>query len=373
MGRVKVATRPFAASLPSGMSLSFRLARIFGTDVKVHATFLLLLGWFWYQAEQEGGVEAAGMVTLFLLLLFACILLHEFGHILMARRFGIRTPDVILLPIGGVARLERMPEEPRQELLIALAGPLVTLLIALGFYLWLHFTGGRPEWPWQAGDNPTIPQALLVSNTMLLLFNLVPAFPLDGGRVLRALLAMKLPAVQATRIASRIGQTAAVFGGVYALYGGDWLWAAIALFIFSTAGQEARMVATREAVRSRKVEDVMNTSLSALAEEATIGQALPVLSLGAQESYPVLDLDRRVIGSLTREGLMRGMAEQGPAAPISGLIERTPPVLVRGQNLEVALGALQQSGRGMLPVVDETGRLIGFFSMLEVGALWAAG
>lgn len=354
------------------MSLSFRLVRIFGTDVKVHATFLLLLGWFWYTAQQEGGVEAAGLVTLFLLLLFTCILLHEFGHILMARRFGIRTPDVILLPIGGVARLERMPEEPRQELLIALAGPLVTLLIAVGLYLWLHFTGGQPGWPWQASNDPDIPQALLYSNTMLLLFNLVPAFPLDGGRVLRALLSMRLPYVRATHIASRIGQGAAVLGGIYALYQSEYLMAAIALFIFSTAAQESRMVATREVARARKVEEVMNTRLSALAEEATIGQVLPVLSLGAQDTYPVLDLDRKVVGSLSRDGLMRGMAEQGANAPISPLVERTPPVLVRGQNLEVALGALEQSGRAMLPVVDEAGRLIGFFSSIEVGALFAA-
>jgi stage IV sporulation protein FB len=353
------------------MSFSFRLARLFGTDVKVHATFLLLLGWFWVDAEREGGVEAAGLVTLFILLLFLCILLHEFGHILMARRFGIRTPDVILLPIGGVARLERMPEEPRQELLIALAGPLVTLAIAVVLYLYLHFTGGNPGWPWEAGNDPSVVQALLYSNTMLLLFNLVPAFPLDGGRVLRALLSMGLPHVRATIIAARIGQAAAVIGGVYGVYEGHFLWAIIALFIYLTASQEARVVAAREAVRARKVEEVMNTSLSALAEEATIGQVLPVLSRGGQETYPVLDLERRVIGSLSREGLMRGMAEQGPAAPIRGLIERTPPVLVRGQNLEMALGALEQSGRAMLPVVDEGGRLIGFFSALEVRTLYA--
>jgi Zn-dependent protease len=354
------------------MSFSFRLARIFGTDVKVHGTFLLLLGWFWYQAQQEAGVEAAGLVTLFLLLLFTCILLHEFGHILMARHYGIRTPDVILLPIGGVARLERMPEEPKQELFIALAGPVVTALIAGGLYLWLHFTGGEPGWPWQASHDPDIPQALLYSNTMLLFFNLVPAFPLDGGRVLRALLSMRLPHVRATWIASRIGQGAAVMGGVYALYQNEFLWAVIALFIFTTAGTESRAVAVRQAVRARKIEEVMNTSLSALAEEATIGQVLPVLSRNGQDSFPVLDLERRVIGSLTREGLIQGMADHGPGAPIRELIEREPPVLVRGQNLEVALGALERSGRPMLPVVDEGGRLIGFFSTLEVGALFTA-
>ncbi|HWA16804.1 MAG TPA: site-2 protease family protein [Gemmatimonadales bacterium] len=355
------------------MSFSFRLARIFGTDVKVHGTFLLLLAWFWYQAQQEAGVEAAGMVTLFLLLLFTCILLHEFGHILMARRYGIRTPDVILLPIGGVARLERMPEEPRQELFIALAGPLVTMAIAGGLYAWLHFTGGEPGWPWEASADPTISQALLYANTMLLLFNLVPAFPLDGGRVLRALLSMRMPHVRATHIAARIGQTAAVLGGVYALYQGEFLWALIALFIFSTAATEARAVALREAVRARRIEEVMNTSLAALAEEATIGQVLPVLTREGQGIFPVLDLDRRVIGSLTREGIIRGMADRGPATPIRDLIEREPPVLVRGQNLEMALGALEQSGRPMLPVVDEAGRLIGFFSAGEVGTVWATG
>lgn len=354
------------------MSFSFRLARIFGTDVKIHGTFLLLLGYFWYQAEKEAGVQAAGLVTLFLLLLFSCILLHEFGHILMARRYGIRTPDVILLPIGGVARLERMPEEPRQELFIALAGPLVTAAIAGGLYAWLHFTGGEPGWPWEATPDPSIPQALLYANTMLLLFNLVPAFPLDGGRVLRALLSMRLPHVRATNIAARIGQTAAVLGGIYAIYDGDFLWAVIALFVFTTAGNEARVVAVRDAVRARKIEDVMNTSLAALAEEATIGQVMPVLARDGQGLFPVLDLERRVIGSLTREGLMRGMADHGPDAPIKDLIERAPPVLVRGQNLEMALGALETSGRPMLPVVDEAGRLIGFFSAVESG-IFSAG
>jgi Zn-dependent protease len=351
------------------MSLSFRLIRILGTDVKVHVTFLMLLGWFWYRAQQEGGVEAAGVMTGFILLLFLCILLHEFGHILMARHFGIRTPDVILLPIGGVARLERMPEESRQELLIALAGPLVTFLIAAGLYAWLHFTGGAPGWPWQAVYDPDMVQALLYANTTLLLFNLIPAFPLDGGRVLRALLSMKLPYVRATAIASRIGQTAAVIGGGIGIFQQEYLWALIALFIFSTAGQEARMVAVRAVNRSRKVEELMNTSLSALAVEATIGQAMPVLAISQQDGYPVLDLDRKVVGVLSREALIAGMAERGAHAPIVELMTELP-VLVRGQNLEMALGTLEQSGRGVLPVVDEAGRLIGFFGSREVAAFF---
>ncbi len=349
------------------MALSFRLIRVLGTDVKVHVTFLMLVAWFWYQAQQEGGVAAAGLMTLFILLLFLCILLHEFGHILMARRFGIRTPDVLLLPIGGVARLERMPEEPRQELLIALAGPFVTLVIAVGLYLWLVATGGEPGWPWQVSYDMDMVQALLRANTTLLLFNLIPAFPLDGGRVLRALISMRLPYARATAIASRIGQGAALIGGAVGIYQQEFLWALIALFIYSTAGQEARMVAIRAVHRARKVEELMNTNLAALAVEATVGEAMPVLNRGVQDGYPVLDLERKVVGVLSREALIRGMAERGADAPIAELMG-PEPMLVRGQNLEVALGTLEQSGRGVLPVVDEAGRLIGFFGAGEVAA-----
>jgi Zn-dependent protease len=189
------------------MTWSLRLFRIAGTDVKVHVTFLLLLGFFWLQ----GGTAAA----LMLLGIFACVLLHEFGHIAMARRFGGRTPDVILLPLGGVARLERMPDEPRQELLIALAGPLVTLVIAVALYAWLAFTGTTPPLvPGLYGLPGGFLDELYRINVLLLLFNLIPAFPMDGGRVLRAMLASRLGLARATRIAASIGQMLAFGNGL---------------------------------------------------------------------------------------------------------------------------------------------------------------
>src|SRR6185312_3842024 len=177
------------------MRWSYTIGRIAGTAIKVHVTFLLIVGWWALIGYSEGGPAAALSGTLSLLALFACILLHEFGHILMARHFGVRTPDVLLLPIGGVARLERIPDEPRQELLIALAGPAVTLAIIVVLYLILQLTGGPVAISQLSPDTPFLAQLMAV-NIYLLLFNLIPAFPMDGGRVLRAILASRLGLVR---------------------------------------------------------------------------------------------------------------------------------------------------------------------------------
>src|SRR5712692_856979 len=163
------------------MPWSFRIGRVAGTEIKVHITFLALLAWFALKGYNAGGTSAALDRTIFTLGVFTCVLLHEFGHILVARRFGVRTPDVILLPIGGVARLERIPEEPKQELLIALAGPAVTLLIAVVLYTALRL--GHQEIVGQLSPAAPLLDQLLAVNVGLLLFNLIPAFPMDGGRV----------------------------------------------------------------------------------------------------------------------------------------------------------------------------------------------
>src|SRR3954468_21046418 len=181
------------------MRWAYRIGAVAGTDIKVHATFLLVVGWWALIGYSEAGAAGALFRALELIALFACVLFHEFGHITMARRFGVRTPDVILLPIGGVARLERIPEEPRQELLIALAGPAVTVAIIVVLFVLTVATGHGvvlrdPFVP----DMPFVVQ-LLLSNLFVLIFNLFPAFPLDGGRVLRALLARRMGLVRATR------------------------------------------------------------------------------------------------------------------------------------------------------------------------------
>src|SRR5438874_13291101 len=192
------------------MSWSLPIFRVAGIQLRIHVTFLLLIGWLAFRYYAEGGTAAAAGSVFFILLLFACVVLHEFGHAFAAKAFGINTPDITLLPIGGVARLERMPEEPVQELIIAVAGPLVNVVIALGLFI----ADGA-----QALLNPAAVEAggliaqLLTINIMLVLFNLLPAFPMDGGRVLRALLATRMSYARATQVAATVGQGFAfVFG-----------------------------------------------------------------------------------------------------------------------------------------------------------------
>ena len=228
------------------MGWTITIGRVAGTEVKVHLTFFILVAFWAMAGYQQGGSWGALLATFTLFALFACIVLHEFGHILVARRYGVFTPDVILLPIGGVARLQRIPDEPRQELLIALGGPAVTLAIVVVLYLVLVAMGRDPALWGLEPDGPFL-ETLMQVNLYLLLFNLFPAFPMDGGRVLRALLASRLGLVEGTRIAARLGQASAVVAGFYALTAGRGLLVLVALFVFLGAGAEAAAVETRVA------------------------------------------------------------------------------------------------------------------------------
>lgn len=231
------------------MSSSFTIGRIAGVDLKVHSTFLLLLAWIAWRDWTYGGPAAAAFGVAFVLAIFGCVVLHEFGHVLMARRFGISTRDVVLLPIGGVARLEYFPTKPRQELFIALAGPAVTLAVAVALYAFLEVFGARQM---GVGSLMTFGRSfmgnLLVVNVYLLVFNLIPAFPMDGGRVLRAALASRMGFLRGTRIAATVGKSIAVLFGLYAMFGGrttNWFLLMIALFVFMAASGEAAAVEAR--------------------------------------------------------------------------------------------------------------------------------
>lgn len=358
--------RPRHSGYYTVMTWSFRLIRIFGTDVKVHFTFLLLLAVIWLARQQAAGVAAALEMTLLFLALFACVLLHEFGHILMARRFGIRTPDVLLLPIGGVARLERIPEEPRQELLIAVAGPLVTAAIAGALWLWLRIAGQPIELWNPEGMADGIALNLLQMNLILLAFNLVPAFPLDGGRVLRALLSMRMPYVRATRLAATTGQGLAVLFGLFALMQGQFFWMLIALFVYLTAAQEAAMVATRAAGKGIIVDQMMVTQYRTLPIYATLREAVDLLLEVEQREFPVVDNTGKVEGLLTRDLLTAGLAARGPDSPVSAAMAKPVPGLPLGLPFEEALTRLRQSGLPALPVVDAGGKLVGLLTLDNV-------
>jgi Zn-dependent protease/CBS domain-containing protein len=347
------------------MSWSFRVARILGTDVKVHFTFVLLLVYLYLSVRGMQGSEAALAIVIYFLSLFLCVLLHEFGHILMARQFGIRTPDVILLPIGGVARLERLAEEPRQEFLIALAGPAVTLAIALGLGVWLGSTGIPLIWPWAGAEiqEASLWQALFSTNVALLLFNLLPAYPMDGGRVLRSVLAVRIGMVRATRLAASVGQGLAMVAGVYGLLRSQPILILIAVFVYFGAAQEAAMVETRAAGRGIVVDQMMITRFVTLPVYATLRHAVDLLLEGEQREFPVVDNTGAVEGLLTRDHLIRALTDRGPDSPVSEAMARDVPLLPLGLAFEDAMSRLRASGLPALPVVDDTRHLVGLLTM----------
>ena len=226
------------------MRSSLKVASIFGIEVRIHLTFLLFLVWIWFSYYQVAGFAGAVQGVLFILALFACVLLHEFGHAFAARGFGIETPDITLLPIGGVARLSRIPEKPWQELVVAVAGPLVNVVIAAALILVIHRSAPLEQLEYLESPRIELLTKLAYVNVMLVLFNLIPAFPMDGGRVLRALLAMAMPYARATQIAAWIGQGLAVVFGIFGIFGNPFL-IFIAFFIFVGAQQEAAMARSK--------------------------------------------------------------------------------------------------------------------------------
>lgn len=231
------------------MKWSYRIARFAGIDVRIHVTFLLLPAYFGFLGWQEAGLTGALNELSFIGALFLCVLLHEFGHALAGRHYGIRTPDITLLPIGGVARMESIPEKPSMELFIAVAGPAVNVGIALALAGILTLTGGILDGP---ESNLRIQlHNLLVVNCGLVLFNMIPAFPMDGGRVLRALLAMKLSHLKATHLAARTGQVMACGFAVLGFFANPML-VLIALFVFNGAQEELQ-----HAIQQQQYEELL--------------------------------------------------------------------------------------------------------------------
>src|SRR2546428_670280 len=195
------------------MRWSWKIATVAGIEIRVHVTFPLLLIWLFWAGANRGIAQAAEGVA-FILAVFGCIVLHEFGHALTGRRFGVVTRDITLLPIGGVARLDRIPRHPKQEVAIALAGPLVNVVIAGALLLFMQLSPGKYVIGDQAMLERSFAARLFLFNVVVTLFNLIPAFPMDGGRVLRALLAMRLDYVRATRVAANVGQAIALLFGL---------------------------------------------------------------------------------------------------------------------------------------------------------------
>ena len=344
------------------MGWTITIGRVAGTEIKVHLTFFILVAFWALAGYQAGGALGALAACLLLFALFACVVFHEFGHILMAGRFGVRTPDVILLPIGGVARLERIPDEPRQELLIALAGPAVTLAIVVVLYLLLALSGQQPQLWGLRPDGPFL-ETLMRVNLYLLLFNLFPAFPMDGGRVLRALLASRLGLVPGTRIAARLGQASAMLAGFYGLMAGHPVLVLVALFVFLGAGAEASAVETRVAGAGLNAAQMMVTHFRTIPVHATLADAVALLLSGEQREFPVVDNLGRVEGILTRDHIIKGISQRGQGSTVGEAMATEAPAVAPTLGFHEALERLRSSGLPALPVVDAGGQLVGLLTL----------
>ena len=347
---------------------SIKLFEVGGTAVRIHPTFFLLLIWigalYWY----KGGPADAVFGIIFILILFVCVVLHEFGHILMARRFGIETPDVTLLPIGGVASMERMPEKPGQEIAVALAGPAVNLVIAvLLFGLFGQFIDLEALSTGQHRPIDLLSQ-VAIANVALLVFNLIPAFPMDGGRVLRAVFAFNMDYPRATRLAATIGQGIAIFFGVLGLMGNPML-ILIALFIYLAASGEAGYVETQFVTRGYTAKDAMISKYESLRENETLDAAVKKLLETTQQEFPIVDGAGKLRGILTRERLIDELRENGGGTPIGAAMITEIPTVNARESLGKVFEILRGKNAPVVAVLHEDLRLIGYINSENVAEL----
>jgi Zn-dependent protease len=347
------------------MKWSWRIGRIAGIDVDVHATFALLILYVAITEYQRSrSLANVAIVIAFVLIVFASVVAHEYGHALTARRYGVLTRGITLLPIGGVARLDRIPSKPQQELTIAIAGPLVSVGIALVIYAGLRLTGT----PVASADVDVTAGAFLARvmwvNVAIVLFNMLPAFPMDGGRILRAALAMKLDQVRATSIAATVGKAFAFLFGIVGLYTNPFL-IFIALFVYLGAAGEETHSRMQAALHDVPVERLMISDMRTLDVDDTLTRAVQHLLAGFQHDFPVTDRDQ-VVGVLTRGALLKAVSQHGEQARVRDHMRRDICVTHARESVERAFERLQRDECQTMPVVRD-GTLVGVLTLENVG------
>ncbi len=346
---------------------ALKLGSFAGIGVFVHWTFGLLIGWIFivHLSAGHSASQALGSIG-FILTLFLCVVLHEFGHAFAARRYGIGTRDITLLPIGGVARLERMPEKPSQELVVALAGPAVNIAIAGLLMIALAGTGAVTSWNFLQLAMGSFWERLMVVNLFLAAFNLLPAFPMDGGRVLRALLSAQIGRRSATQIAARIGQGIAVALGLLGLLSSPFL-VVLALFVFLGAQAEAGMVERDSALEGLDVRAAMMTRFRTLESQDSLGVAVSALLAGSQQDFPVME-EGRPVGILRRNDLVKALAQGSAHVSVREAMCREVVTVDAHDSLKETVSRMHAIPCATMPVL-ENNRLVGLLTFENVSEL----
>jgi Zn-dependent protease/predicted transcriptional regulator len=341
------------------MKASWKIGTLFGVAIRIHATFPLLLLWIATMDFVTGGSwRQIGIGLAFILAMFGMVVLHELGHALVARKFGVRTRDITLLPIGGVARLDRIPHRPTHELWISLAGPAVNAVIAAVLFAALAIKRVPTEEEVRLLEQGFLTR-LAWANVALALFNLLPAFPMDGGRVLRAILALQGDPVRATDIAVLIGKGFAIVLGIVGVATNPLL-VMIAVFVWFGAEQEGGATRLRNALEGVPVRDVMMTEFHVLSPHDELKRAASLALAGGQQHFPVV-ADGAIVGMLSWDGLLAGLADSGSAALVGDKMRRSSRSLHASDPVERVLD--RQGGERVraLPVVQDN-RIVGLFT-----------
>lgn len=357
------------------MSWSFKLFTYRDIDVKVHVSFVLILLWasyYWSSVVDDGsrGIVFGIVATL---LLFACVTLHEFGHAIQAQAYGIGVRDITLLPIGGLARLDEIPEDPRKEFRIAIAGPLVNVVLAILLALVSYFVvrdlvtspltmiDELQNGTWQA-----LLAYLLFANVWLVLFNMIPAFPMDGGRILRSLLAMRIPHSRATRIAALVGQAMALILGLVGFSTGNYFLILIAIFVWFGAGQESSQSEVKHALTGTEVSHVMSPYPSTLSPSDPVTRAVELTLSTSQSDFPVIDRDGYVVGLLTLDEILRTIHQQ-TGGTVAEAMRRDYEIARPEEDLIIVQNRLAESKHRAMPVISANGQLVGLLTAADIG------
>lgn len=354
------------------------IGRFLGIDLFIHWSFwCLLFGVGGYALIQGAGWRDAAIQMLQIVALFTCVTLHEYGHAMMARAFKVNTVDITLLPIGGLARLERMPRIPWQELLVAVAGPAVNVAIALIVFV-VMLVGVQTGWI-SSISGETLGELLesaffhpigwlMMMNVVLVVFNMIPVFPMDGGRVLRSVFAMIWNYRFATRLASRIGIVAAIAICVFALNSGNPVLALIAIFIGYAGWSEARQVEMVESVRGVRVLDGMVRKPATVFATDSLAQLVDFFGRYSESSVPVLGVNQIYLGMLEIEQVAEAVTAQRWDLQAANLMDTEVETITSAGTLERQVGKLGQRSKEPIPVIDSGGRLLGMLDMRTLAA-----
>lgn len=356
---------------------TFKIATFFGIPVLIHWSFVLVLAWILGSAYSNG-LDGNGLLwyTLLFISVFASVVMHEYGHALTARKYGVETRDIILLPIGGVARLERLPENPMEEFWVAVAGPLVNIGLAAVLSIYFLFVSFDEifltleildfERRSPIGVMSLFIPAVIIGNLVLAIFNLIPAFPMDGGRILRALLSLKMERAQATRIASIIGQVLALGFVVVSIYPfQDPILAILGLFIFFVARQENSALQQEVRFSNLFVDEIYHRQFTRLEPHDTIQTVVSVVDITKEQNFVVINEQEQVIGVLHHEFLQEAIQQQELSAPVMLYMSQHYRTISPNMSIKSALEIFQQEGYSILPVIEE-GRLVGVLDQMHL-------